>query len=107
MTNISWKDKLNKLPITGKDICEVLAQALSTNEVLELRSIETLCSNNCEDLGNLWHSVSTLKVERISAGELSRILENADQIVSLDLRCESNLMRDLLIEDGELFEISL
>ena len=98
---------LRQFPIRGDAVSRYLTSVLPSDEVCVVSAIETLCSNNCTELGALWKRVVATRSERLAAQELAGILTNADQVVTLDLRTADDPARSLLIEDGEVVESRL
>ncbi|WP_275628385.1 hypothetical protein [Pseudomonas sp. 273] len=79
-----------------------LSKTLKSGEVCKLRSIETLCTENCEGLGRLWREVTENQNVEIKIHELVSVLRNADQVVSLHIIIEGLPSQELVIDDGEL-----
>lgn len=91
-------------PISGESVSKYLSSILGGKELCIVRDIETLCTNNCEGLGELWREVSVSRNVEIAAYELISILGNADQIVTLHISIKNSPNQELVIDDGELVE---
>ncbi|WP_137940514.1 hypothetical protein [Chitinivorax sp. B] len=98
------KKTLDIFPITGRAVCDVLVAELGNESTCLLKDIETLCSSNCEALGDLWQKVVSSRAEVIKVADLVSALKFADQIVCLDLCSVVEPQKSLFIEDGELVE---
>jgi hypothetical protein len=86
--------------INGNHVASLLKR--SSEKICILTAIETLCSVNCLELGQLWNRVATEKQVRVSVGQLSELLSNADQIITLNVRSLDEYACEILIDDGEL-----
>lgn len=102
-----YMDSLKQFPITGKDVCNILLSVSNDMETCLVKDIETLCSSDCQELGNLWRRVNLTRAETMKISDLLSVLIYADQIVSLDIQSKINPHRVLLIDDGELVENTL
>ncbi|MHA6911493.1 hypothetical protein ACQUJS_24320 [Ralstonia pseudosolanacearum] len=102
------KDKnslpLFSFPISGRDVCDFLKNVLRDGELCLVKDVETLCSEDCESLGDLWHRVRASHKEILTKEDLLAILMRADQVITLDVCIESDHRRNLYIDDGELIE---
>lgn len=96
-----------EFPISGQLVYDYLSVALSLAEYCVVRDIETLCSTNCEELGELWGRVSSSRGEVIRVASLLVALKNANQVICLDLCVQENPDRKFFIEDGVLIEDTL
>jgi hypothetical protein len=86
--------------INGNDIVSLFEKYYERTCILT--AIETLCSVNCTQLGLLWSRVAIEKKVKISIKELSEILLNADQIITLTVRSLDKDEYEILVDDGEL-----
>jgi len=98
---------LSEFPITGQAVCNALSAALEDSEYCVIIDVETLCSSNCKELGNLWHKVSSTDEETLRVTDLLVILKNAHQVIRLDLHSQKVPQKGLFIEDGVLVENTL
>ncbi|MCF1445122.1 hypothetical protein ACI2VK_26175 [Ralstonia nicotianae] len=95
---------LHAFPISGRDVCEFLKDVLHDGELCVVKDVETLCSEDCRGLGDLWHRVRASHKEILTKEDLLAILVHADQVITLDVCVESDHRRNLYIDDGELIE---
>jgi len=107
MTGENNDSLIDKFPISGQAVCGVLMRTLRSEDVCVIADIETLCSRDCTELGDLWRRVVASRAERVTVREMLTALESADQVISLDARYELQPERRLLIDDGMLIENKL
>ena len=105
--DIAVNDSLIKFPITGKAVCNVLSEALKEDESCVVTDVETLCTVDCEGLGDLWHRVGSTHQEILTTTNLLAVLIHADQAICLNLYSQRMPTRTLYIEDGILVENTL
>jgi len=96
---------LDRFPIPGKAVCQVLA-SFPLEQRWVLLDIETLTSINSAQLGSLWQEVKRRPVS-INNQELINSMQHADQIINLKLRMADNHDQQLVIEDGNLITCTL
>lgn len=95
------------LPVTGRSVCILLAATCHADDGFLITSIETLCSDDCSELGELWNAVIKNGSVKIRCDDLLRVLGHADQIVTLYMHVEGDQERQLVIEDSEVTENNL
>ena len=89
-------------PITGIMVCRMLENIFDVGDEILVTDIETLCSNDCDLLGILWHRVAVSGPIKMIAADLSNALIHADQIITLSIYLANDVSTQLIIDDGEL-----
>jgi hypothetical protein len=96
-------DSIKGHPISGADIATTLGGLFKKDELWLLSDIETLSDAQAGEratvLGDLWRGTRQAPIA-ISTGDLCFALDQASQIVSLDIHLESDPNVQLLVEDG-------
>lgn len=85
----------------------MLEDTFQKEDEFRITGIETLCSDGCVELGNLWDTVTRNGYARIRLDDLLDALSHADQIVTLYMHVAGDRERLLVIEDGEAIENNL
>lgn len=96
-------DSIKGHPISGADVATTLGGLFKKNELWLLSDIETLSDGQAGEratvLGDLWRDTRQTSVA-ISTGDLCFALDQASQVVCLDIQLESDPTVQLLNEDG-------
>jgi hypothetical protein len=97
----------HKYPVYGTAVAALLRQsARSSNDIWVVRSIETLSDMPSLSLGNLWARVTEAPVE-IETNALCSALDQAFQVVTLDVECKADPAKRLVVDDGEMIVVEL
>lgn len=95
---------IGKSPISGESVGNFLSSNLEGCELCIVSDIETLCTENCEGLGKLWHEIAEHRNVEMTISELISVLINADQVITLHVSIKNLSNQELVIDDGELVE---
>ena len=106
MTTETWVDPLSVSPIDGRGVAKALADAFDRTERLVLVDLETITSGS-RAIGDLWRRTLDTRTEVVTAGELIDALNDATQVIFLDVRRESDPSQELYIDDGDLIDNTL
>ena len=98
---------LGNFPVTGRSVCKMLEDIFQNEDEFLITGIETLCSDGCVELGNLWDIVIKNGSVKIRLDDLLYALGHADQIVTLYMHVADDKERLLVIEDSEEIENNL
>ena len=94
---------LNEFPLSGSVVSTALRSAADLEQLWTLTDIETLADPPATRLGELWQKVQEGPVS-LRTRDLCEDLEYATQVISLDVRLDSDSSIRLVIEDGVAVE---
>jgi hypothetical protein len=97
---------LNEFPLSGSTVAAALRAAANPVQLWTMTDIETLAEPPATVLGELWRRVHEGPVS-IRTSDLCEMLEYAKQVISLDVRLDSDSSIRLMVEDGITVECGL
>lgn len=91
----------NEFPLRGESVAAAIVSTAEPHDVWLLSDIETLSDIPAASLGNLWQALREGPV-KVRTADLCAALALASQVISLDIRLESEPSVSLLVEDGRV-----
>jgi hypothetical protein len=97
---------LNQFPLSGSAVSAALRASAGPGQLWTMADIETLAEPPATLLGELWRRVHEGPVS-LKTSDLCETLEHAKQVISLDVRLDSDSSIRLVVEDGVAVECCL
>lgn len=92
-------DALKQPPISGSLVSSLIREKFGFDEVWVLNDLETLSEGDSETLGELWSRL-TIGPLTLTTLELCTALDEASQVIELDVRLQSMFDVEIFVEDG-------